>query len=90
VDVETVDTLLKLADHGGSILLIGAIYIAGRASKTATDAVAMLREIRDGVVSANKAGVAHRATLDKKLSDIHSDLMKLPLDFFRAKKKAEQ
>ena len=89
MDSGTLEFFQWVAEHGGNVLLVGAVWIAARGSKTAQDAVAMLKEIRDGVVASNTEGEKHRATLDSKLDDIHNDLRTLPLDLFRARKAAE-
>lgn len=84
MDAETLKTLVALGEHGGSVAMLIAVFIAGRASRAAAEAVENLKAIRTGLEAGFKALDARAAETDEKLDTIGRDVSKLPLQIVSA------
>jgi hypothetical protein len=78
MDADTLKLLGTLLEHGGTGVLIVAMFIAGRASKTATDAVSTLKRIEKAITAGSAAMEAGQKSIDKKLDRLHLDIRQSP------------
>jgi hypothetical protein len=85
MDKETLDLLISLGEHGGSVAMLIAVFIGGRASKMAAEAVETLKRIETGLTAGRAESKTAAETAEEKLKDIQRDIETLPLRIFRAR-----
>jgi hypothetical protein len=78
MDSDTLKILGTLLEHGGTGVLVVAMFIAGRASKTATDAVSTLKRIEKAIITGSAQMEAGQRSIDKKLDRLHMDIRATP------------
>ena len=86
MDTETLKLLISLGEHGGSVAMLIAVFIGGRASRMAQEAVKTLKNIESGLVSGLSELRMQAAKTEDKLNAIHEDIEKLPLALFRSRR----
>ena len=79
MDTETLKVLIALGEHGGSVAMLIAVFIAGRASRVAAEAVENLKAIRVGLDKGFAEMARRDGDSDEKLDAIRNELSRLPL-----------